>query len=680
MEIFSEAVRKLWNDWQLRGLVLLSLTLQIILIILGNRRKYSASAWVSGVLWVTYLSADRVATVALGVLSSNLRDPNKSTGAAITAFWAPFLLVHLGGPDTITAYSVEDNELWKRHFLELLVQVGVAVYVFIKSWTSGTSYLLVLSVPVFVAGIIKYGERTWALLSSSYGNFKDYNFDRRPTRTAPESDIGSQMEKLYDKTMPCVAFDLFLKFNCLYSEVLCSVQDMKFSVGLFTHHISSAEEAFGVVALELGFMFDALFTKASVIWSSSSSVAGCILRISSFTCSVSALVGFTLTHKQGCPTADVLTSYALLVGAVTLEIYAMVLWSSSDWAVVWLTDHPERSSTSLLSPIYRALTTFILAVNTCCGWRSEKRWSRKVRQLNLISLGLRSRRATSSLRKFCCLPPLSSWEHTSLLLLWFLEWQEGHQQVHVSELTMQLIFDHVKDIHDGGTANETHMAVQHPETLVEKLIHGRHRREELEYSDFRAMILILHFVTDLCNPYSKKESWEEDRDASTSRVLSNYMLYLLAVRPSMLPKGIGKFWHPRISQRTADLVNRYCAAGPNNNFWDESKARIDFQSGCHQESDDSWLDVKGSKLAQELGITLETAEKWKRIRGAWVEMLCFAAKKCEWRSGHAPQLARGGDLLTHVSLLMSHYGLTDQTRNARSGDGGHTVYTRLDAR
>nr|GEV96486.1 hypothetical protein CTI12_AA530670 [Tanacetum cinerariifolium] len=35
----------------------------------------------------------------------------------ILAFWVPFLLVHLGGPDTITAFAIKDNELWLRHLL-----------------------------------------------------------------------------------------------------------------------------------------------------------------------------------------------------------------------------------------------------------------------------------------------------------------------------------------------------------------------------------------------------------------------------------------------------------------------------------------------------------------------------------------------------------------------------------
>ena len=42
------------------------------------------------------------------------------------AFWAPFLLLHLGGLDSITAYSLQDSELGRRHLLGLVIQVGAA--------------------------------------------------------------------------------------------------------------------------------------------------------------------------------------------------------------------------------------------------------------------------------------------------------------------------------------------------------------------------------------------------------------------------------------------------------------------------------------------------------------------------------------------------------------------------
>lgn len=156
-------------------MVIISFCLQSILMVIGNSRKQSRKNWVRIILWLAYLWADTIATASLGVLSSNqgesegvFVDPHN----VITVFWAPFLLLHLGGPDTITAYSLEDNELWLRHLLMLLVQVGGAIYVFLTAWTS-TNSLYIIAIPKFFAGIIKYGERTWVLRSVSSEHFRD---------------------------------------------------------------------------------------------------------------------------------------------------------------------------------------------------------------------------------------------------------------------------------------------------------------------------------------------------------------------------------------------------------------------------------------------------------------------------------------------------------------------------
>ena len=123
-------------------LVLVSLTLQQTLLHLGSRRRYSVETWIRICLWFLYLSADSVATVALGVIFNNPGcscDCNDSLlHNDLTAFWAPFLLLHLGGQDTITAYAVQDNELWLWHLLVLLVQLAVAHTVLAHSKQSPT--------------------------------------------------------------------------------------------------------------------------------------------------------------------------------------------------------------------------------------------------------------------------------------------------------------------------------------------------------------------------------------------------------------------------------------------------------------------------------------------------------------------------------------------------------------
>lgn len=176
MQIFPESLMKLWNEWQLRIMILLSLSIQIVLIIFGTRRRNTSNNWVRILVWMTYLAADWAATVSLGILSNNLGDSVDTfphAQSAITTFWAPFLLLHLGGPDSITAYSLEDNELWLRQLLGLCFQVGVTFYVFLKSWTGANLMFSFLSIPLFIAGIIKYGERTWALRSASSNYFRD---------------------------------------------------------------------------------------------------------------------------------------------------------------------------------------------------------------------------------------------------------------------------------------------------------------------------------------------------------------------------------------------------------------------------------------------------------------------------------------------------------------------------
>ncbi|KAL7193536.1 hypothetical protein ACSBR2_025193 [Camellia fascicularis] len=98
MSQIPESLTKLWQEWDVRGLVLLSLALQIILFMLGKRRKYTISVWTGVIVWLAYLMADFVATLALSKLSDKR---NAKPNGGLGAIWAPLLLLHLGGPDTL---------------------------------------------------------------------------------------------------------------------------------------------------------------------------------------------------------------------------------------------------------------------------------------------------------------------------------------------------------------------------------------------------------------------------------------------------------------------------------------------------------------------------------------------------------------------------------------------------
>ncbi|EAY76964.1 hypothetical protein OsI_04922 [Oryza sativa Indica Group] len=140
-------------------MVLVSFSLQVLLFFSAIFRKRCRSRVLSVLLWLAYLSADSVAVYLLGRLTLLVGD---APGHQLVLFWAPFLLLHLGGQETITAFSMEECALWKRHLLNLAVQVSLAIYVVGKQWR-GDKQLVAPTVLMFITGTTKYAERIWAL-------------------------------------------------------------------------------------------------------------------------------------------------------------------------------------------------------------------------------------------------------------------------------------------------------------------------------------------------------------------------------------------------------------------------------------------------------------------------------------------------------------------------------------
>ena len=666
MDIFPESVRKLWDEWELRSMVLVSLFLQIVLTIFSNSRKFTVAIWIRILIWSAYLSADWVATVSLGTLSqlgdSEGKHDDMDPNHTLMAFWAPFLLLHLGGPGTITAYSLEDNELWLRHLLGLVVQVGVAFYVFLRSWTSRTP-LSFLSIPMFVAGIIKYGERTWVLRSASKQHFGDallpvpdpgpdyaeivktYDPKLHNAKTALEIksriDDGDHDGTRSGKYMNA-AYSLFMEqLRHLYADLILSLEEQQKSEGIIRH--VSSEEAFKVVEAELSFLYDVLYTKAVVVYSP----LGILLRTVSFLSTISTLVAFGFfIERHEFSNVDINITYALLFGAIFLEIYAIVMLILSDWSIVWLCSS-KRKYTLLTNWIHRAITSFP-------SLTSGKRWSRSMAQNNLIDSCLRDKtkfdhevNSFFDKNKFLERFRYMTWEKVDGMkepILRFL-----------LEMTNDVGSDRKKLLKHRGD----YVITKKRDSISRKL------GWSIVSVEFDHSILLWHIATDL---FSYINDDDEDpinpksENAKISKCLSEYMLYLLVMRPFMLPKGIGKF---RIRD-TCSEAKRF--------FQGRSLSISDRKEACRLllevETEIEPSEVKGDKsksvlfeackLAKMLkSADMELGEKWEMISRVWMEMLCYAASHCGWAQ-HAQQLRRGGELLTHVCLLMSHLGLSEQ--------------------
>ncbi|GFY92100.1 hypothetical protein Acr_08g0004960 [Actinidia rufa] len=55
----------------------------------------------------------------------------------------------------------------------------------------------------------------------------------------------------------------------------------------------------------------------------------------------------------------------------------------------------------------------------------------------------------------------------------------------------------------------------------------------------------------------------------------------------------------------------------------------------------------------------EKEDRWEIMSNVWVEMLCYASSQCPLKH-HVQELRHGGDFLTHVWLLLMHFGVGEK--------------------
>ncbi|KAH7864699.1 hypothetical protein Vadar_032780 [Vaccinium darrowii] len=153
--------------------ILFSLLLQTFLFFSAPLRKRTANSLVTIPIWLAYNLADATTIFGVGLIAKpcgNTLGPHANP--ELVAFWAPFLLLHLGGPDTITAFALEDNELWLRNLLQLVVQLATSACVFILTLSSGNQ-LWLPNLLMFISALIKSTERTRSLYLASWRRFRD---------------------------------------------------------------------------------------------------------------------------------------------------------------------------------------------------------------------------------------------------------------------------------------------------------------------------------------------------------------------------------------------------------------------------------------------------------------------------------------------------------------------------
>uniref|UniRef100_A0ACD5XVH9 Uncharacterized protein n=1 Tax=Avena sativa TaxID=4498 RepID=A0ACD5XVH9_AVESA len=637
---------QLFIDWEIQLLILLSFALQVFLFFSGGHRRRNTHMLLRIMTWLSYLSADFIAAYALGHLSRNFPtssttdDENHEAGThELTILWAPFLLIHLGGQDTMTAFSIEDNELWLRHLLNLVGQACLVVYVLWK-WVALARYQLVTPAAfLFVAGIIKYGERIWAL---KLGSLRKLIFTRKVVYHARRD--GDKMGQTYQeiirhahRTEGCVR-DLFAGRNFTHMER-----------GVFEPFIIDpdfmeqeaqgqglGEEAqlnFKRIEIELCRMHNNLFTKSRVIQSK----AGAILRCASLASTAVAFVlyvkmttmsssssGGEGRSRMSTSTSDGAITYILFIGAFCLEVCSFLIsrtMSPWDWPPVL------EESRSLGWLLNRVAWPIFVRIQP----ETKPLWSNSMGQ---YSLGAERRRNNNK------------WSCSTVFLA-----------------KMAGIFG-ARELWN-KISNTKHVDVTREikELINDSIGHSYHGTKHIPvpssygslFSDpFEKALVSLHLWTNMViedlklGKSSVQDGEEKEAEGqprrrpclmSTCKRLSNYMVYLLMEHPAMLPvrgnihhllgTAAHKSWSNPESLRTYLIKEGY---------------------GIHP-------DLEHDRRRRFLGYEALHAEL-EILEQVWVRMLIYAAGKSKAEE-HARRLSTGGELITFVWLLMARRGFGD---------------------
>uniref|UniRef100_A0ACD6AE20 Uncharacterized protein n=1 Tax=Avena sativa TaxID=4498 RepID=A0ACD6AE20_AVESA len=661
-------VQQLWNEWEIQFLVLLSLSLQVFLFFSAGLRKRYRIRPVSMLLWLSYLSADSVAVFVLGRLTLMSGDPHHQ----LALFWAPFMLLHLGGQETITAFSMEDCALWKRHLWNLTTLLTLAIYVVCKQWR-WDKQLVAPMVLMFISGTIKYAERTFALwragswtpgssMKMGTGGARhslDYylalSFSSEGDR---EKKIQHMLEAADEALQDVMEFFMDMKVRSASSHGWAR----RIKVNMTISSIYGAELAYKLTNIYLSLIYDHLYTKFG-------SLKGVFYRLTTLVLISTALTLFSVARPRVEVDAklggyrydevDVAISYILLVGAVTLEISSIFMWiMSSYWPYITAISYMRGGRSRASQCAGRLLFGMVMHLRP----DSELEWSGKLQQYNMFSECIQKEQPVSRLEHMMRRVGIKQ-AYTIEHVLVSPEVKDVLLEKLCGEIANESAFTSFNDEWAASWAARQQASSSHDVEsaaqriagngdIVELLVKESAAQQALEYSsiqdmDFVTSVLLWHLVTDICLVADETPT-VGSKFRSCSQHLSNYIIYLLARCKLMLDSaGYVVFQDARFMLEQAHRVS-----GNDRRKLIEITSSFSIPEGTEKGLYHG-LDLphRVHSVSSEL-LKSEAADyRWELITMVWAEMLFYIASNCG--SGfHAKQLSAGGEFLTHIKLIV----------------------------
>ncbi|KAG5540171.1 hypothetical protein RHGRI_020411 [Rhododendron griersonianum] len=622
----SSTAQQLWSTWNVRVFILVSLLLQCLLVLCASEKKRTNKGWLVTLISLAYYLADWVAPFTIGLISNRHYGCVSAAGVIngyLLAFWAPFLLLHLGGPDNVTSLSAVENDQWRTNSSRLSAQIVSAIIIIFQSLPNKPFHWA--SLMVFVAGAIKVVERILSLRFASSNSWKysnatlimqhDYEKLIETQLATRKANLPTQVEsvKLIPKKLKhCkqTRRDEQLEFNII-SDQLDGKSLLQFACffynnfkGLFTRDVNygdnqrqfsrefflrrSSDDAFRLVEIELSFLHEDRHTKVAT--------RNLVIRFVTLALLATASHSFYDYHKKEFSKIDIGISYTLLSGAFVLEIVYLLMALFSG-----------RNCWSLFKPFANSIVNMRM-------WPLHEGMKLEIEFTSgTVSKSLKD----NIFEELCTRSKLADKVETAKLICsqrgdWALMRRSSYHQLKWS-------------------------------------------LGEVEYGH---SLLLWHIATDLLlYNINDSENHASYREHQFCKKISEYMLYLLLMKPTMIAPIAGNwvkiFWDTSLEAKR--LFNKRSITDHKQACDAILSVDTKFKPVILKGDESASVLFDACRLEKQL-LEFKEDNRWGLMSGVWMELLSYAAFHCEG-TVHAQNPSEGGELLTFVWLLSNQLGL-----------------------
>jgi hypothetical protein len=402
--------------------------------------------------------------------------------------------------------------------------------------------------------------------------------------------------------------------------------------------------AFRVVEEELVFVHDMYYTRYSYLYQKGGYLALCLPVIMICLCSwLTVTCLHVRSQEEQYPNVKHIrmmsSTIVVMLLLAFLEAYQMYLYIASGWFKVALI----RSYVNAPDFLQRCCC-FEMIIRLLLIWKAFGPWKGRLGQYCLLeNLGHRSRMKN-------CL-------HYTTLRLVDKARKGSKKSVKLSENVKKAVVDYLKL--SGGHLTKGVKALEN---------NGVHDLFAWACSDATATdgavtrtILVWHIATTLCEQQLDEKAKKLDAVKTASK-LSKYCMHLIAFAPDLLPdhSSISESILGQSIDEAGKLLKESKETKIKGSKGKKMKSRCEALMKINTDDcvgDETKLVEQGVHLARLLTDRLsDSTSRWKVLSDFWAEMMLYVSPSDDARE-HLEVLARGGEFITHLWVLLTHAGV-----------------------